>query len=56
MSKILIGQGQESNVGVMEPENAATPDRNLTRGTDALHRALWREHPRIMRKLGAVPL
>ncbi len=31
-------------------------DRNVENGSAALHRALWKHHPRIMHALGANPV
>ena len=55
MSNNLIGQGQESAIGVIHASNKATRDANIEDGTCRLLHALWKHHPRIMRRLGAKP-
>lgn len=50
----LMKRGAKVSYG----EQGTKPDtlpKNVMTGTDALHRALWKEHPEILRKLGAVP-
>lgn len=49
---IPIGTGKETNL----PAAGYMPDRDVIDGSDALRRALWKHHPRILRRLGAVPV
>ena len=54
-SRVTIGQGKVSLRVSDAHDYAAYPDKSVINATAALHRALWREHPRIMFHLGAVP-